>query len=136
MTSLDQQEPQQPSQPQSLPATSEIKKTQKVSSNWPLGLAVVIIGGLLLARNLGVELFFLDFHNWWAFFILLLAIGPLQLAIRCYRREGFGAATLNALVSTVAIIFVALIFLIDLSWGTWWPMFIIIGGLYVITNRS
>lgn len=136
MTSFDQ-EPQQPQPQQSLPDNSApAKKSQKVSSNWPLGLAVVLIGGVLLARNLGVELFFLDFDNWWAFFILLLAIGPLQLAIRSYKREGFGAATLNALVSTVAIVFVALIFLIDLSWGTWWPMFIIIGGLYVITNKN
>jgi hypothetical protein len=61
-----------------VPATS--KRNKYTSSGWPLGLAVVVIGGLLLARNLGFELFFLDFHNWWAFFILLAAIGPLQQA--------------------------------------------------------
>lgn len=105
------------------------------SSTWALGLAVVIIGGLLLAKNLGVDLFFLDFHNWWAFFILLAAIGPLQLAYRCYKREGAGMAMWNALVTAGSIIFVALIFLLDLSFGTWWPVFIIIGGLYMITSR-
>lgn len=110
--------------------------TRSTSTGWGIGLAVVIIGGLLLARNLGFELFFLDFHNWWAFFILLAAIGPLQLAYRCYQREGVGAAMLNALVSAGAIIFVALVFLLGLSFGTWWPVFIIIGGLYMMTGRN
>lgn len=106
------------------------------STNWPLGLAIVVIGGLLLARNLGYELFFLDFHNWWAFFILLAAIGPLQQALTFYRREGLGAAVVNSLVSAGAIIFIALMFLLDLSFTTWWPIFVIIGGLYMMTNRN
>lgn len=116
--------------------SSKASGSKVSSSNWALGLAVVIIGGLLLAKNLGVDLFFLDFHNWWAFFILLAAIGPLQLAYRCYRREGADMAMWNALVTASAIIFVALIFLLDLSFGTWWPVFIIIGGLYMITGRN
>ncbi len=121
------------SKPNSLQPESSSKSS---SSTWALGLAVSVIGGLLLAKNLGVELFFLDFHNWWAFFILLAAIGPLQLAVRSYGREGFGPATLNALVTAGAIVFIALIFLLDLSFSVWWPVFIIIGGLYMMTNRS
>lgn len=116
-------------------SSSKVPSSKVPSSSWALGLAVVIIGGLLLAKNLGVDLFFLDFHNWWAFFILLAAIGPLQLAYRCYKREGVDMAMWNALVTAGAIIFVALIFLLDLSFGTWWPVFIIIGGLYMITGR-
>lgn len=103
---------------------------------WPLGLAVVAIGGLLLARNLGFELFFLDIHNWWAFFILLAAIGPLTQAFNAFRKEGLGAAVANSLVSAGAIVFVALLFLLDLSIFTWWPIFVIIGGLYMMTSRD
>ncbi len=106
------------------------------SLNWPLGLAVVVIGGVLLARNLGYELFFLKVDNWWAFFILLAAIGPLQEAISIFRKEGFTVSVANALVSAGAIIFVALIFLLDLKFFTWWPVFVIFGGLYLMTNRS
>ena len=106
------------------------------SANWGVGLAIVVIGGLLLAKNLGVDLFFLDFHNWWAFFILFAALGPLHLAYRCYRREGVGLAMFNALVTAGTIIFIALIFLLGLSFGTWWPAFIIICGLYVMTSRQ
>ena len=121
------------SQPQ-VPAT--VKDAKPASSNWPLGLAVVVIGGLLLARNLGFELFFLHFHNWWAFFILLAAIGPLQQAFSFYRKEGLGVAVANSLVSAGTIVFIALMFLLDMSFGTWWPIFVIIGGLYMMTSRN
>lgn len=124
------------SQQPSVPVPASQPRATGGAGSWALGLAVAVIGGLLLAKNLGVNLFFLDFHNWWAFFILLAAIGPLQLAYRCYQREGFGASTLNALVTAGSIIFIALIFLLDLSFGTWWPVFIIIGGLYMMTSRN
>lgn len=120
--------------PQLSPAP--VKTTKPVSNNWPLGLAIVVIGGLLLARNLGFELFFLNFHNWWAFFILLAALGPLQQAVSFYRKEGMGAAVVNSLVSAGAIVFIALMFLLDLSFGTWWPIFVIVGGLYMMTSRN
>jgi len=117
-------------------APAPVKPTKSASVNWPLGLAIVVIGGLLLARNLGFELFFLNFHNWWAFFILLAAIGPLQQAFSFYRKEGMGAAVANSLVSAGAIVFIALMFLLDMSFGTWWPIFVIIGGLYMMTSRN
>lgn len=125
-----------PQDPNPNPAQTPSRETRSSANSWALGLAIVVIGGLLLARNLGFELFFLDFHNWWAFFILLAAIGPLQQAISIYRKEGFNVAVVNSLVSTGAIIFIALMFLLDLSFGTWWPVFVIIGGLYMMTNRN
>lgn len=118
------------------PVPAPAQKRWNSGSSWVLGLAVAVIGGLLLARNLGVELFFLDFHNWWAFFILLAAIGPLQQAFSAYRREGMGVAVVNSLVSAGAIIFISLLFLLDLSFWIWWPIFVIIGGLYMMTSRS
>ncbi len=126
-------------QPEVQPAMNQAAPVQKrwnSGGNWVLGLAVAVIGGLLLARNLGVELFFLDLHNWWAFFILLAAIGPLQQAFSFYRKEGMGVAVVNSLVSAGTIIFISLMFLLDLSFWTWWPVFVIIGGLYMMTNRS
>lgn len=110
------------------------KATKSHSTNWVFGLAVVVIGGLLLARNLGIELFFLDFHNWWAFFILAAAVNPLINAYQSFKAEGFSQNTLNSLVSGSTIVFIALIFLMDLSLITWWPSFIIIGGLYMMTS--
>jgi hypothetical protein len=120
--------------PSNTNASPVVKTTKTNSSSWVFGLAVVIIGGLLLAKNLGVELFFLDFHNWWAFFILAAAIQPLAQSWQIYKTEGFSHNMLNCLVSGSTIVFIALIFLLDLSLGTWWPSFIIIGGLYMMTS--
>lgn len=128
--------PQVPAPQTNNPQNANTPKTASHSVNWPLGLAIVVIGGLLLARNLGYELFFLDFHNWWAFFILLAAIGPLQQAFSFYRKEGLGVAVANSLVSAGTIVFVGLMFLLDLSFWTWWPLFVIVGGLYMMTSRS
>lgn len=111
------------------------KKPRPVLGNWPLGLAIILIGGVLLARNLGIKLFFLELDNWWAFFILIAAVGPLQQAYVAYRREGFGPSVANSLVSAACIIFIALIFLLNLSLAVWWPVFVIVGGVYVMTNR-
>jgi hypothetical protein len=115
--------------------TKEATKPHVHSSNWVFGVAVIAIGGLLLARNLGIELFFLDFHNWWAFFILAAAINPLINAWKGYQANGFTQNVFNSLISGGTIIFIALIFLLDLSLGVWWPSFIIIGGLYMMTSR-
>lgn len=114
----------------------ESKKTDSGASNWAMGIAVVAIGGLLLARNLGVNLSFLNFHNWWAIFILLAAVAPLQQAFSRYQSGGWSNAVLNSLISAGAIIVLALLFLLDLSLWTWWPVFIIIGGLMMMTNRN
>lgn len=117
-------------------SSPSVRSAKSSASGWAVGLAVVVIGGLLLARNLGYELFFLDFHNWWAFLIMCAAIGPLQQAFSYYRKEGLSANVANSLVSAGAIVFVALMFLLDLSFWVWWPVFVIIGGLYLMTNRS
>lgn len=130
----DQQLPPQGS-PSAVAESKNIKKTSS-GSNWALGIAIVAIGAILLARNLGIDLFFLDFDNWWAIFILLAAIGPLQQAFVAYRRDGFNNAVANSLVSAGTIIFVALIFLLDLAFTVWWPVFVIIGGLYMLTSRN
>jgi hypothetical protein len=111
-------------------------KTSKTKTHFSLGIAIVFIGLILLAKNLGYEFFFLNYNNWWAVFILVAAVGPLTSAFSHYQKSGFGYSVANHLVSAGAIIFIALLFLLDLRWQLWWPMFIIIGGLYLITNKD
>lgn len=113
----------------------ENKKPKSRSGTWALGLAIVLVGGVLLARNLGVDFFFLHLDNWWALFILVAAVGPLQQAYVIYRREGWSMSVANSLVSAAFILAIALIFLLDLSFFTWWPIFVILGGLSMMTNR-
>lgn len=129
----DQQVPSQDPAPAAV--AKNVKKASS-GSNWALGIAIVAIGAILLARNLGIDFFFLEFDNWWAIFILLAAIGPLQHAYSSFMREGFSNAVANSLVTTGAIVFVALIFLLDLAFTVWWPVFVIVGGLYMLTSRN
>jgi len=34
-----------------------------------------------------------------------------------------------------AVITVALVFLLNLSWNRWWPLFIVYGGLWMLANN-
>lgn len=100
------------------------------------GLVVVAIGVVFLLNNFGVSLGFMEYQNWWAVFILIGAAGPLTHAVRRYRARGsMDGVILHSLVSAAAIITVALIFLFDLSWNLWWPLFVIFGGLWMFANN-
>ncbi|MGH8308017.1 MAG: LiaF transmembrane domain-containing protein [Gammaproteobacteria bacterium] len=99
-------------------------------------LVVIAIGILFLLYNLGVGLPFMAYHNWWALFILIGAIGPLSYAVQRYRNQGkMDGGVLHSLVSAAAIVTVALFFLLELDWQTWWPLFIVYGGLWMLANH-
>src|SRR5690242_17006947 len=51
-------------------------------------LFVIALGVLFLLRNLGVGFDFFQFHNWWAWLILVAAIAPLARAVELYRASG------------------------------------------------
>jgi drug/metabolite transporter (DMT)-like permease len=100
------------------------------------GLIVTAIGALFLLDNFGISFRFMEYHNWWALFILIGAAGPLSYAVQRYRTQGrLDGAILHSLVSTAAVVTVALMFLFDLSWNLWWPLFIIFGGLWMLANN-
>lgn len=122
----DQQLPTEPNK--NIRATS--------NSGWALGLVIVFIGALLLARNLGINLAIFEYDNWWAIFILLASLAPLVRALKLVMRSGWSMDVANALVSAAAIIVLGLLLLLDLSVLVWWPVFLIIGGLYMMTNRT
>jgi len=98
-------------------------------------LVVILVGALFLLRNFGVHLPFMALHNWWAVFILLGAVPSLGLAAQRYQRSGrVDRLVLHALLSAAAVILVALMFLLDLDWEIWWPLFVIYGGLWMLAG--
>lgn len=104
--------------------------------SWTAGLVVVAIGVFFLLRNFGVSPAFMRYHNWWAVFILIAAVVPLVQAAQYYRAAGaVDANVLHSLTSAAAIATVALIFLFDLSWNRWWPLFVIYIGLWTMFKR-
>lgn len=101
------------------------------------GIFIVAVGVFFLFYNFGVRLPFMRAHNWWAFFILIGAVGPLGQAIAYYRvSRKVDSNVLHALTSAAAIVTVALMFLLDLRWDHWWPLFVIYGGFWTIFRRT
>ncbi len=99
------------------------------------------LGGVVL---IGVGLFFLLGNvfsvslagNWWAIFILIPAFYNLQRAWRIYQRDGqLSDKAHSSLIGGLLIGAVALIFLFGLSFGDWWPLFLIIVGLGALLKR-
>lgn len=99
-----------------------------------IGIVVVIIGGLLLANNLGYDIGLERLHNWWALLLFIPAVGKLHEAWSNLR-TGFHlghTSVREPLMTATAFILVAVIFLMGLSWMTWWPVFLILGGLSLL----
>lgn len=119
------------------PPKTVVHREWRTQGGWLMGVVVIVIGLLILLHNFGLRLVFLEYHNWWAVLILLCALGPLSLAYRHYRsRERLDANVAYYLTSAAAIVTVGFIFLLDLHWDRWWPLFVIYGGLWMLVRRT
>ena len=109
--------------------------THSSSRQWRIfpAVAIIAIGLLFLANNLGYNLAFLDRGNWWAVIILLAAFAPLGHAYERYRSVGhFDADVMYSILSAAGVVLVGVLFLFQLDWGIWWPLFVILGGLFTL----
>lgn len=99
-------------------------------------LLVIALGAFFLLDNLDIHVAFLDRQNWWAWLILLAALAPLSDAVQRYRSLGaVDGAVLHSLLTAAAIVMVAMMFLLELSWRQWWPVFVIYGGLCMLVRN-
>ena len=109
--------------------------TDKLIYRISLGLVIIVIGLLFLAREHGYKLDFLWFHNWWALFILIPAVAMTARVVARIRRLGrFDAEAAGTSIGALATTLVAGMFLFDLNFGKWWPVFVILGGLSVLLS--
>lgn len=96
---------------------------------------VIAVGVFFLLGNFGFDFPFFDRTNWWAWFILIGAAWPLFGAVERYRTVGkFDGHVLNELLTAAVIVMVALMFILELSWQQWWPLFVIYGGLCMLVR--
>lgn len=88
---------------------------------------------MFLANNLGYHLAFLERGNWWAVLILLAAFAPLTRTYEVYRARGrIDAEATYSLLSAAGIVLVGVLFLFELDWGIWSPLFVILGGPFTL----
>ncbi len=96
-----------------------------------------LTGGLIL---IGLGVVFLlqqttafSLRNWWALFILIPVVGNFGTALALFRRSGrFTPAVRASLSGGMILLMVALMFLLDLDWGVWWPLFVVLPGLALL----
>jgi hypothetical protein len=96
-------------------------------SSGSVGFAVVLIllGLLFLAQQIGD----FSFENWWALFILIPTLSAFGAAARIWQGRGrFTFAVWSTFYGGLFPLLVAVMFLFNLDWGDYWPLFIILGG--------
>jgi hypothetical protein len=93
-----------------------------------VAVILIVVGVVFLVQNVSGTTHVL--HNWWAFFILIPAIGSLAGAWRTYASAGrrFGSGVTRQLTVGLALLAVTVILVLD-AWDKAWPVFLIIIGL-------
>jgi hypothetical protein len=99
-------------------------------------VALILIGGIFLAVNLGV----LSWGgNWWALF-LLIPILFFVIKLAEIRKRGEKVMTREHTGPVLGLIFMSLsmcVFLFNLDWGDMWPVFMIALGVgFLLTHRQ
>lgn len=118
-------------------ADNETGITEKHASRIIPAVSVIAVGVIFLCVTMGVQLPFLNWANWWAWFILIGTAWPLSEAWERYRAIGnVDGEVWHSLLHALAIVMVATIFILDLSWAKWWPLFVIYGGLSMLVPGS
>ncbi len=95
-----------------------------------VGLALIGLGVIFLLQSaFGLE----PIRNWWALFIFIPAVSNLSCGWNAYRSSGSLAEGMeNGLTTGILLSAVALIFLLGLGFGRWWPALLILLGLSLL----
>ncbi len=93
------------------------------------GLILIFLGVVFLLQQMR----WFSLQNWWAVFILIPAVGNFGTALALFQRAGrFTQAVRASLFSWLIVLMVALMFLLDLSWSVYWPLFVLLPGLGLV----
>ena len=92
-----------------------------------VGIAFVLFGVIMILQTAGL----VRLNNWWALFILIPALASFGKAWHRARVNGgrFTRSVLSAISGGLFISAVAILFLFNLDWGRYWPVFIVLAGL-------
>jgi hypothetical protein len=96
---------------------------------WIGGAILILLGVVFLLQNMGIPFL----ANWWALFILIPAFWAFVAARDSYQDKGRltrGGAGL--LAGGILLTILALVFLLNLNVGMFWPVLLIVGGLVLL----
>jgi len=101
------------------------KNPKRTSGSIGFAIVLIVLGFVFLLQQIGD----FSFDNWWALFILIPTLSAFGSAFRIWQRSGrFNFAVWSTFYGGLFPMLVALIFLFNLNWGDYWPLFIILGG--------
>jgi cation transport ATPase len=110
---------------------AERRAMRSGGGSWILGAVLILVGIFFLLQ----EYTSFELQNWWAFFILIPAVGAFGNAWRVYRNGGRLSMPARAsLISGFLLTMVAAIFLLNLDWGILGPVLLILAGIGVLVN--
>src|SRR3954466_6183784 len=95
--------------------------------SWMIGFILIALGVIFLAQNFGYPIP----HNWWAFLILIPALGSFAAAWNMYRRSGneITPPVRGSIIAGLVLTALALVFLLGIDFGKLWPVILILLGL-------
>lgn len=110
------------------------RRARRSGAPWAAGLILIVVGGLMLLRNLNVNIPYLE--NWWALFILIPAAGMFGNAWSAFRYAGMAdSRARSSLIGGIFMTVLAGALLFGINWSFFWPVMLILGGLAVLANN-
>ena len=96
---------------------------------WLGGAFLILLGVIILLQNMGIRFL----ANWWALFILLPAFWAFVGAWNIYQENGrITQGVASPLTIGILLTILALSFLLNLEFGLFWPVLLIVGGLVLL----
>ncbi len=109
------------------------RRSARGATGWIGGVILICMGIFLMLQNMGYTL--ITLNNWWAFFILVPALGAFGAAWRSYQNDGrLTVGARGSLVGGLVLLLIAAITLFGLDWGLLGPVVIILAGAGLLLN--
>ena len=100
-------------------------------TGWFFGILMILLGVVFLLQNLGIPFLM----NWWALFILIPAYGAYVAAWNNFRdHDRLTRGGAGSLIAGILFTILALVFLLNLDFGMFWPVLLLAGGTALLVT--
>jgi hypothetical protein len=110
------------------------RRAWRGDSAWIVGAVLILVGLALTLQNIGAY----TFHNWWALFILIPAVGSFGAAWAIFNNGGgqFSPAVVGPFLTGLVLLGItaAFLFELNLNWGIVGPVVLILLGVSALVG--